>query len=135
MPSPEPSITEYNLATGFCDACVSSSSAESPGDVNTNNGIGRKFYGNAERCAACDSTVRTLWWVLADVPLVPRGSYRYKAIEAEQHSGFFVQSTSRGFVARRTRTHWNQVMATWVVGFAGAAVLAFVIWWFQWRRD
>lgn len=133
MTSPAASTTEHHYTTGFCDACVAGSSGESPGDVNTNNGIGRKFYGDAERCTACDSTIRTLWWVLADIPLVPLGSYRHKAIEAERHSGFFVQSTSRGFIARRTRTHWSQIMTTWLVGFAGAAALGFVIWWFQWR--
>lgn len=134
MTDPAASTIERDFTTGFCDACVADSHADSPGNVNTNNGIGRKFYGNAERCAACDSSIRTLWWVLADIPMRPLGSYRYKAIEPEQHSGFFVQSTSHGFIARRTRTHWNQVLTTWVAGFAGAAALAFVIWWFQWRR-
>lgn len=128
-------VTNEASTRWFCDTCVRESSDESPGDVRTNNGIGRMFYGRAAECETCGSVVRTLWRVLADVPLIPVGSYRYKDVGPEEHSGFFVQSTSRGFIARRTRTHWNQVMATWLVGLAGAAALGFVIWWFQWRRD
>lgn len=119
----------------FCEACVHDSSDQSPGDVRTNNGVGRMFYGRADKCDTCGSVVRTLWRVVADIPLVPVASYRYKDVGPEEHSGFFVQSTSRGFFARRTRTHWNQVLTTWLVGLAGATALAFVIWWLHWRRD
>lgn len=115
------------MTNAFCAACISASSDESPGDVNTNNGIGRKFYGGADRCPTCGSVARTLWFVVADVPLLPRGTYRYKNVSDETHEGFFVQSTSRGFIARRTATNWAQVASTWLIGIGLAVVFVFVV--------
>lgn len=115
------------MTNTFCAGCISASTDASPGDVHTNNGIGRKFYGAADRCPVCDSVVRTLWFVVADVPLLPRGTYRYRNVSDETHEGFFVQSTSRGFIARRTAPNWNQVASTWAIGIVVAVVLVFVL--------
>ena len=114
----------------FCARCRAESTDVGVGSVRTHNGIGRKFYGGANRCADCGSVVRTLWFVIADVPLVPRGSFRYLAVGGEEHSGFFVQQTSQSFLARRTRTHVGQVAATWAIGLAAAAavVVATILW-------
>jgi len=110
------------VAVGFCSNCRGESTDETPGNVSTTNGIGRKFYGSADPCAVCGSVVRTLWWTFIDVPIVPRGSYRYKTISDDEIR------MSR-FWARRTRTHWDQIIKTWVVGFAiaVAVVVAIVI--------
>lgn len=114
------------LPDTFCAACNSASTDQSPGDVNTNNGIGLKFYGGADRCPTCHSIARTLWFVVADVPLLPRGTYRYKNVSDETHEGFFVQSSSRRFIARRTATNWSQVGSTWAIGIIAAIALVFV---------
>jgi len=115
-------------ATTFCGACIASSSNDSPRDVSTSSGIGRKFYGGAERCPDCGSVVRTLWFVIADVPLIPRGSFRYLPVGAERNEGFFVQTATQSFLARRTALNWRQVGATWAIGALGIA--AFFV--FRW---
>jgi hypothetical protein len=101
----------------FCATCVAESTAETSGNVSTVNGIGRTFYGKAERCAACGSVVRTLWWTLASVPLIPRGSYRYLA---------HAKLGSARFWTRRTHTRWGQIWKTWLVGIV-LGVLAFYL--------
>ena len=110
----------------FCPDCVGRSTNDSPHDVSTNNGIGRKFYGAADTCGRCGSVVRTLWFVIADVPLIPRGSYRYLPVGGEKLDGFFVQTTSQSFLARRTNTNWNQIGFTWFLGLLGIAAFALV---------
>ena len=121
---------EVTSAT-FCPACIAGSSDDSPRDVSTNNGIGRKFYGGADRCGRCGSVVRTLWFVIADVPLVPRGSYRYLPVGAERHDGFFVQTASQAFVARRTGWQWSQIGTTWFVGALGVAAFLLITAWIR----
>lgn len=116
-----PLAPEQASSTPFCDQCISESSPQSPGQVNVHDGIGRKFYGRDAACSTCGSVVRTLWWVLIDIPVVPLGSYRYKTAGDEEHAGFFVQRTSQSFLARRTGTNWGQVAKTWAVGWAVAA--------------
>lgn len=110
----------------FCSDCVGRSRNESPRDVSTNNGIGRKFYGSADKCGRCGSVVRTLWFVIADVPLIPRGSFRYLPVGGEKLDGFFVQTTSQSFLARRTQSNWNQIGFTWFVGLLGLVAFALV---------
>lgn len=113
---------EQILSTGFCQACADDSTAQSPGNISTINGIGRKFYGQAEKCAACGSVVRVLWLVFAYVPILPLGSYRF------QMTGGGGWSSRSRFLARKTRLRWPQVFAHWGVGLAlgavGAALLA-----------
>src|SRR5207342_288239 len=89
--------------TGFCESCQAGSTSASPGGVSTVNGVGRKFYGGAEKCATCGSVVRVLWLVFVDIPLIPLGSYRYQQIEG---GGLSLRGR---FLARRTHTRWGQV--------------------------
>ncbi|HUR00860.1 MAG TPA: hypothetical protein VM166_15530 [Gemmatimonadaceae bacterium] len=103
-----------SVAAGFCASCIAESSVDTPGDVNTYNGIGRKFYGGKAPCATCGSVLRTLWWTLIDIPVVPLGTYRYKTIAEDG-----IQM--KRFWARKTRTHWDQVVKTWLVGWLIAA--------------
>ncbi len=97
------------VAKGFCEHCMAESTEDTPGDVSTVNGVGRKFYGGAKPCPNCGSVIRTLWWTLVDVPIIPRGSYRYKTI-TDNEIGM-----SR-FWTRRTKTQWDQILKTWTVG-------------------
>ena len=118
--------TSPTLAGEFCERCAAESSDESPGSIRTVNGVGRKFYGSKAPCPDCGSSIRTLWYTFADIPLVPRGSYRYKAAE----KGFMNES----FWARKTRTHWDQVFKIWIVGLLAAVVLTSAIIWWEKRR-
>jgi len=107
----------------FCGECQADSEARSPGGVSASNGIGRKFYGNADRCDNCGSVGRVLWVCIAHVPLIPLGSYRYLEAGGFERRGL---STSTRFLARRTPMRWGQVALHWCVGL-GAAVLAVVV--------
>lgn len=111
---------EMLQVTGFCPQCKVDSTDETPGDVSTMNGIGRKFYGGAEPCPRCGSVIRTLWWTVVEIPIVPRGSYRFKTISDGVGNA--------RFWARRTRLHWPQVFVTWIVGLAiGAAAITAIV--------
>lgn len=111
----------------FCEKCVSISSAETPGDISTINGVGRMFYGGADPCETCGSVTRTLWFTFAQIPLVPLGSYRYKTSD---------EGVVRArFWCRKTATHWPQLFKTWVVGLvAAAALVAFILIWERRKR-
>jgi hypothetical protein len=104
----------------FCAKCTAESTEQTPGNISTINGIGRKFYGSAEPCPTCGSTVRTLWWTLVELPMIPLGSYRYQLRNA---------SVSRSqFWARKTQMRWGQVLKTWIVGLAiGAIVITAIV--------
>ena len=114
--------SEEFVAEGFCEDCLAESTDETPGDVSTVNGCGRQFYGNARPCPKCGSVIKTLWWCMFELPLVPRGSYRYITVSSE---GF-----SSRFWSRRTAMEWGQVLKTWLVGFAiAAAVIGGILIW------
>ncbi len=108
------------IATTFCEKCTAESNDTTPGNISTINGIGRKFYGSAEPCPQCGSTIRTLWWTLVDIPIIPLGSFRYQLRDAK---------ISRSqFWARKTQMRWGQIFKTWIIGLsAGAAVFAGII--------
>ena len=108
--------SEEQVAVGFCEDCKAESTEQTPGDVSATNGFGRKFYGSAAPCPKCGSVVRTLWWTVIDIPLIPRGSYRYKTV-SENEIGMF------RFWARRTRTNWGQIFKTWLFGFIAVVVV------------
>src|SRR5258708_1100759 len=99
---------------GFCSDCASHSTAETPANISSINGMGRKFYGSADPCPKCGSVIRTLWWTFILLPVIPRGSYRYRTITED--------SVKTRFWARRTDMHWDQVLKTWAIGFAIAIV-------------
>lgn len=109
----------------FCERCTAQSTERQPGNISTVNGIGRKFYGGANACEGCGSVVRTLWWTLVDIPIVPLGSYRYK------RAGDLGQGSE--FWARRTAWYWPQILTTWVVGLALGTVAIAAIWYFALR--
>ena len=89
---------------------------ETPGDVSTLNGIGRQFYGSAAPCPECASVIRTLWWTLVSLPVVPLASYRYKT--SEEHG-----TRARFWCRKLPARHWNQIFKTWVVGVAAAIAI------------
>lgn len=104
----------------FCDRCAAATSEKTPGDVSTINGIGRKFYGSAEPCVECASVIRTLWWTLVDIPILPLGSYRYKtASEGTMQARFWCRKLP-GF-------YWAQVLKTWIIGLVVGAAAIYAI--------
>jgi hypothetical protein len=105
---------------GFCSTCASQSTEQTPGNISSVNGIGRKFYGSADPCAKCGSVIRTLWWTFIDMPVIPLGTYRYKTISDVNYR------LSR-FWARRTGMRWDQVLKTWAVGLAVLIVITTAI--------
>jgi hypothetical protein len=107
---------------GFCAGCLSESTAEPAGDVSDTGAVGRKLYGAAEPCLRCGAVVATLWWVLVEIPLIPRGSYRYKIVRDDPHPP--------RLLSRRTHTRWAQLLTQWVLGLclAGALLAAFYYW-------
>ena len=109
--------------TGFCSQCLSESTDYTPGNISTTNGVGRKFYGGAQPCPNCGSVVKVLWWVLVDVPLIPRGCYRFKETKSDNVSRY-------QFLARRTHWRWPQVFTQWAVGLVvGAIAFTLIIAW------
>ncbi len=112
--------SQEHIAEGFCEECIAESTDQTPGDVSTTNGVGRKFYGGAKPCPTCGSVIRTLWWTCVDVPIIPRGSYRYKTIKED------TIHMSR-FWTRRTETQWSQILKTWLVGLVAVAAIAVAI--------
>lgn len=121
--------SQKHIAEGFCEECIAESTDQTPGDISTTNGVGRKFYGGAKPCSTCGSVIRTLWWTCVDVPVMPRGSYRYKTIEDDD-----IQMSR--FWTRRTETQWSQILKTWLIGLlAVAAAVVAVFVYRSWKSD
>ena len=115
--------TPVSAPKTFCGSCVAASSEQTPGNISTFNGIGRQFYGSADVCAQCGSAVRTLWFVLVHLPLVPLGSYRYIQTGSGYNKSQFLSRKLAGI-------RWDQAAKTWLFGWlAGAGLItAFVLW-------
>jgi hypothetical protein len=116
QPAQQPSRTVASRQI-FCAQCVAETSDETPGDVSTINGIGRKFYGSSSPCPECGSVVRTLWWTLVEAPILPLGSYRYKTSEE-------TVNRARFWCRKLPGRHWAQIWKTWAIGLIAAAVVA-----------
>jgi hypothetical protein len=114
-PPPPRTVTSRGV---FCTQCVAETTDDTPGDVSTLNGIGRQFYGSAAPCPECASVIRTLWWTLVSLPVVPLASYRYKT--SEEHG-----TRARFWCRKLPARHWNQIIKTWVIGVA-AAIAVFI---------
>jgi len=106
----------------FCEHCVSETTNETPGDVSTVSGVGRKFYGSAAPCPECASVIRTLWWTFASIPIVPVASYRYKTAS----EGF---RRARFWCRELPSRHWDQILKTWAIGLPLAAVVVVIYHW------
>jgi hypothetical protein len=108
----------------FCVHCVSETTDDTPGNISGKaNIMGRIFYGSAEPCTECASVIRTLWWTVANIPVVPLGSYRYKIAK---EGTFRTQFWCRKLPALR----WGQVWKTWAIGLVlGVAGLIAIYYW------
>ena len=106
---------EQALRRVFCEPCLASSTSQSPGNMMSINGIGRSFYGNAEKCPRCGATVRVLWFILGMFPVLPLGSYRCRQASQELFR--------ERFIARLTHTRWPQVFTHWAVALTICSAL------------
>lgn len=115
-PSPTQPSRSVTSREVFCEHCVAETTDKTPGDVSTINGIGRKFYGSAAPCPECASVIRTLWWTVVEVPIVPLASYRYKTSEEGV-------SRSRFWCRKLPARHWAQIWKTWAIGLVAAVAV------------
>lgn len=88
----------------FCEKCMAYSTAETPGDISNMHAFGREFYGESDPCEACGAVTKTLWFTVINIPMIPLGSYRHKT----SSDGMM----KARFWARKTATHWPQMMRT-----------------------
>lgn len=111
----------------FCERCTGESSDETAGEVSEGFFFGRSFWLSgfaARRCETCGSEVRTLWNVIAGVPLAPIASYRYKVAEGD------VEHRRWRFYSRRLpQLESGQVSTTRIVSLLMLLVVAALIYW------
>jgi hypothetical protein len=75
---------------GFCAACRSQTTDESPGDTSTANFMfGTRLIGHDDRCSACGAVLQTKWLQIV-LPIIPLGRYRVIYLERELLSGQYV---------------------------------------------
>lgn len=80
--------------------------------------FGRRYMNEEDRNA--DIQIRTRWFALCWIPLVPIASYRFRCHSNARH-GF---SAGRQLVISRVRLDWTQVFLTWL---KAAVVIALII--------
>lgn len=133
---PSPGVDIQN-DTAFCAACRADNYFSRDEDtfldmmrlgteVSTTNGTGRMFYGDAEECRSCRSSVRVLWYTLAGLPVFPIGCYRYQALSSGRPAPNGL-GTVTPFVARRVKTRWTQIMIHWLAAPVVVAVAVVLI--------
>ncbi len=94
-------------SSGFCKRCYDESSPHSPGNVSSTNGTGTMFYGGDRPCSQCGSEVRVHWFTLFGLPIIPLGTYRYRAISGG--------GARTAFIARKTQMNSMQVTFHYMV--------------------
>jgi hypothetical protein len=113
----------------FCEACKSSSSDVSAGNILSINFIGRGFIGSSNRCATCESVERNLYFFFL-IPLLPLGKWRVKNIESNRlmtrkvtASSFMDLDDHRTYTAAENK-RWHLKL---VIGFVIFLVLVNII--------
>jgi hypothetical protein len=89
--------------------------------------FGRRYFNEADRSA--DIQVRTKWFTITGIPLIPIASYRFKHMG---HSGRWSSTRTRQGVIDRVSLDWAQVFMTWVKTanlIVGVGLLIVVISW------
>src|SRR5882724_9963961 len=75
---------------GFCTACRSQTTDESPGDTKTVNFVlGTRLIGHDDQCSACGSVLQTKWLQIV-LPIIPLGQYRVIYFERGLLSGRYI---------------------------------------------
>ena len=76
----------------FCQACLDSTSPQSPGGTYTFNTVGTRIFFSRDRCPSCHSIVQRKAFCALFVPLIPLGSYRVIYTGPTQYIGRRVTS-------------------------------------------
>jgi hypothetical protein len=90
--------------------------------------FGGRYLNDADRSA--DIQIRTKWFTISGIPLVPIASYRFKCMS---HSGKWSSTSTQRGVIDRVSLDWAQVFMTWIktaVLIVGVGLLIVVISWF-----
>ena len=66
----------FDAHPGFCQSCLEATSSNYVGKMSTVNGCGTRFYGSADHCETCNSTIRTRYLTILWIPIIPLGRYR-----------------------------------------------------------
>jgi hypothetical protein len=91
---------------------------------------GRHYLNEADKAA--DIQLRTKWFVLASIPLVPLASYRLKC--KQKSFGWFRWYTEQQIV-NRVALNWNQILLTWIKTFIVIAVFVAAMILYLWLSD
>jgi len=82
--------TERVGSDGFCAACRSQTTDETPGDTTVVNFIfGTRLIGHDDRCPTCGSVLQTMW-LQAVLPIIPLGRYRVIYLENDLFYGRYI---------------------------------------------
>ena len=73
--------------TGFCKACLASTSNDAPGGTFTFNSIGTKLFFANDRCPECHSIVQRKAICALFIPLIPLGTYRVIYVGPSRYVG------------------------------------------------
>jgi hypothetical protein len=91
--------------------------------------FGRHFLSQADREA--NIQVRTKWFTLGGLPLIPLSSYRFKCTGASKS---WFQSSTEQRVINRVPLNWTQVFMTWMKTAAIVIGVGLLIVGYSWYR-
>jgi hypothetical protein len=95
--------------------------------------LGFQFFGGRylnESDRGANILIRTKWFTISGIPLIPIASYRFKCTS---RPGKWSQSNTGQKVIDRVSLDWAQVFITWIktaILFVGAGLLIVVISWY-----
>ena len=79
-------LTASDLDT-FCQSCIETTEAKSPGGTFTFNSFGTRLYFSRHRCPTCHSVVQLKAFCALYVPLVPLGRFRVIYVDSARYVG------------------------------------------------
>jgi hypothetical protein len=114
-----PADVETNVATQFCENCVACSLDKHAPSTYAHHFIGTRLFGGADRCAACGSVVKTLWFCFL-LPLIPFASYRILPVGEA--------TVSRALhISRKTSFDLRHVLLVYAMDLTVVVIFVFVL--------
>ena len=104
-------------------------------DFGKGGRTGLYFYGNHylnESDKAADIQLRTKWFVLGGVPLVPLAAYRFKC--KQKSLGWFRWNVEQT-VVNRVPLNWDQIFLTWLKAILFVVVILTLMFLYLWLTD
>jgi len=90
--------------------------------------FGKSYLNESDRSASIQ--IRTKWFTMSGIPLIPIASYRFKCAN---HPGKFSRIEAQQRVINRVPLNWAQVFVTWMrtlLLFTGAGLLIVGVAWY-----